>query len=273
MARRRTLKAVLPPESLHDDYRRTLGRLIREMRDDTEAQIEAAYRSALSTSVAQDAAAARPYAWIEDIIRDQSARWRRRFDDLAEQIASGAMGRVSGSNRRRWVKALKDAGFQIDFRTTGDERRLLRSLIRQNVSLIKSIPREHHNRVRRLVEESLDKGRDVTSLREGLSERFGVTERRAATIARTEINRAFEGLSRQRMNDIGVTHGRWMHLSGSKEPRITHKGVMNGKTFKLSEGLYDPDRRVRRKIQPGELINCRCTFKPIVDTASIEESE
>ena len=43
--------------------------------------------------------------------------------------------------------------------------------------------------------------------------------------------------------------------------RPTHV-AMEGKRFKLSEGLYDPDPKVRRKVKPGELILCACRYRP-----------
>lgn len=39
---------------------------------------------------------------------------------------------------------------------------------------------------------------------------------------------------------------------------------MNGQEFDLREGLYDPDPKVRRKIQCGELIECFCLARPIL---------
>ena len=51
-----------------------------------------------------------------------------------------------------------------------------------------------------------------------------------------------------------------MHRSGGKVPRTTHVS-MDGKRFKLSEGLFDEDPKVNRKVKPAELINCHCTFK------------
>lgn len=269
MARRKTLRAVTPPITLGDDYRKELLTLIREMRGETEERILEVYRTALNTETVQDAPNGLK-TWIRDLIGFLAQNWQSRFDALADQLASNIMGRISGSNRRKWLTELKRAGLAVEFQTTSQERRLLRDLIRENVRLIKSIPSQHHRKVRQLVEGSLDRGRDITGLRDDLRQRFQITERRAQTIARTETNKAFEALSSQRMQDIGLTHARWMHRSGSKEPRHTHKGVMNGKQFRLDEGLFDPDPRVRKKIKPGELINCRCTFRIILDPDQIE---
>ena len=37
---------------------------------------------------------------------------------------------------------------------------------------------------------------------------------------------------------------------------------MNGKHFSLVEGLYD--RTAGKKVLPGELVNCRCTYRAVV---------
>lgn len=262
MARTRTLRAVTPPLTLGDDYRRALLSLIREMRDETEERIFEAYQTALSTEAVQDAPNGLK-TWIRDIIGSLAQNWQSRFDSLADQLAGNIMGRISGSNRRKWLTELKRAGLAVEFQTTSQERRLLRDLIRENVRLIKSIPSQHHRKVRQLVEGSLDRGRDITGLRGDLRQRFQITERRAQTIARTETNKAFEALSIQRMKDVGVRFARWLHRSGSKEPRPTHKGIMNGKIFPLSEGLFDP--ALGRKIFPGQEYNCRCSFRVVLD--------
>jgi hypothetical protein len=53
-----------------------------------------------------------------------------------------------------------------------------------------------------------------------------------------------------------------LHSGGGKEPRRTH--VKNsGKKFNVAQGWFDPDKTVRKYIQPGELINCRCVSRPV----------
>ncbi len=37
---------------------------------------------------------------------------------------------------------------------------------------------------------------------------------------------------------------------------------MNGKRFRLDEGLYDS--AVGRKVLPGELVACNCTFRAVI---------
>ena len=138
---------------------------------------------------------------------------------------------------------------------------MLQSIIVENVNLIKSIPQHYLTEVQGLVQRSVQNGRDLGYLTEELQKRYGITKRRAATIARDQNDKATESLSRARLQSLGVTKGIWMHTSAGKTYRHTHV-EMNGKEFDLSTGLYDS--AVGREIFPGELVNCRCTFRPLL---------
>ena len=52
-----------------------------------------------------------------------------------------------------------------------------------------------------------------------------------------------------------------MLTSGAKTFRPAHV-AMDGEKFPLAEGLYDMDEG--RKVFPAELVNCNCTFMPIL---------
>jgi hypothetical protein len=54
----------------------------------------------------------------------------------------------------------------------------------------------------------------------------------------------------------GYVTGTWVHHPSAPE-RVSH-AAMNGRTFKLDVGLWDPVER--RNVLPGELESCSCTF-------------
>ena len=142
---------------------------------------------------------------------------------------------------------------------------IYQAIVAENVSLIRSIPKQFLANVNSIVMQSVRNGRDMGFIAKEVREQYGVTKRRAITIARDQTNKATEAIGRERCTDIGITHGFWMHRSGSKVPRATHV-AMDGKRFELSEGLYDP--AVGREVKPAELINCHCTFKLDISTIS-----
>ena len=61
--------------------------------------------------------------------------------------------------------------------------------------------------------------------------------------------------------EAGFNEAIWVHVPGTYTSRVSHIH-MNGKKFRLDEGMYDED--VGYNVMPGELINCRCVYKLIV---------
>ena len=111
------------------------------------------------------------------------------------------------------------------------------------------------------MQRSIIQGRDVASLRDELQGRFGVTRNRAKLIARDQSNKAFQAIKRAENQQLGIKEGIWVHVPGTKSSRKTHMR-MNGKRFKLNEGLYDSD--VKRKVLPGELVACNCVYRAVI---------
>jgi uncharacterized protein with gpF-like domain len=139
----------------------------------------------------------------------------------------------------------------------------LAATVQENVALIRSISSEFHTQVEGMVMRSVTAGRDLSELTRELQHRFGVTRRRAELISRDQNQKATASLRRVRETSLGITEAIWLHSAGGKTQRRTH--VKNsGKKFDLNLGWFDPDPKVRKYILPGELINCRCTWKAVV---------
>jgi uncharacterized protein with gpF-like domain len=68
---------------------------------------------------------------------------------------------------------------------------------------------------------------------------------------------------RARAAEVRILYGQWVHRSSAKVPREEHE-AMHGKKFKLSDGLYDSHEG--RLIHPGELVNCHCTSRYLLDS-------
>ena len=74
-------------------------------------------------------------------------------------------------------------------------------------------------------------------------------------------------LKREVREELGITEGIWVHVPGRYTSRKTHM-AMNGKRFKLSEGLYDSD--VGKKVVPGECPFCRCVYRSVLPPELLE---
>lgn len=244
-------------------YRDKLQDLARRMAADILRQIRCAYPDAkdrFDTDLALDDD---PVVTLRKLLRQWSRKWQRRYDDVAAEIAESFAGRNARYTDAQVRQRLKDAGFIVKFRPSERQLSAYRAVVAENVGLIKSIPQEFHGEVQGAVWRSVTRGGDMSALSKEIRKKYGVTYRRAAFIARDQNAKAKATLEQQRRAEIGITEAIWQHSSAGKVPRPTHVR-MEGKRFKIADGLYDSARGVQRKVQPGELPNCRCTSRAII---------
>lgn len=256
----KSIRPLRPSAGLEAWYRRELRKHIRMMADSVKYWLRAVYRSREDEIIAEDAS---PAHEIWDDLRRTMSRWEKHFDELGDKLSRRFVGRLSKAERTRFEQALKDAGWTIKFHTPRGVNNVLQSAIIENTNLIKSIPREYLTEVQSIVNIGIQNGKDLDYITSELDKRYDITERRANMIARDQNNKVSAALDREHATNLGITDAVWVYTYGSKKPRHTHV-EMDGKRFKLSEGLYDPDPNVDRKIQPGELVNCRCLYRMLL---------
>lgn len=267
MARRpKTARAVHPNKGIEAAYRRELDRLIGEMSNSFEYWLAAAYKATPprmevaqeESELAQDAL---PSDFLSKRIAELSRRWIKRFDDMAKDIAERFASKTERTTSASFQSALKDAGWAVKFQMTPVMRDAVNAVIKENVALIKSIPRQYALEVEGIVMRGFSRGRDLKSITDDLQKRYGVTRRRAALIARDQSNKLTATVTQARRIELGLFEAEWVHSGGGREPRHSH--VQAGKNklrFDVRKGAYiDGDY-----ILPGELINCRCTSKTIL---------
>ncbi|MDR0339624.1 MAG: hypothetical protein LBH65_05035 [Desulfovibrio sp.] len=252
------LRGVLPSSGLKAQYQKTLTALTDKMRADLLALLRSRQEEITAPGLARDA---RPRSGIEEALAAFFDAWDRKFDAFAAIRARRMAAKANTSATRQLYNSLREAGLTVGFRNTERVSAAIDDIVSENVSLIKSIPEKLRGEVRESVERSVRKGRDMAAIVREVEGRCRVSHNRAVTIARDQTNKATEAISRERCLELGITEGIWMHRSGSKVPRSTHK-AMNGTRFSLSGGLYDAD--VGHAVRPGELINCHCTYRPVL---------
>lgn len=240
-------------------YRRRLDVLIREMANSVRHWVTQAY--AVNTpAIAMDAT---PAVEMQRAMDEMAARWNLRFHHAAPQLARYFATAAHLRSDKVLMKILKDGGFTVRFKMTPIMQDVLDATIEENVGLIRSIPQKYLGEVQGMVMRSVQAGRELGGLTRELQQQYGVSMRRAALIARDQNNKATAVMTRARQQEIGIDEAIWQHSHGGKEPRRTHLDN-SGERYKVTEGWYDPDPKVRRRIWPGELINCRCVSRPVV---------
>lgn len=255
------LRPVRPSAAVAAAYQKALLRLVDEMGKSTIWFVEAAYKGT-PPELAMDELSSEA---MRKAIANLTKRWYKRFDTASEKLAKYFAKAASSRSDAALRKILKDGGFTIDWKMTRPQRDALNAVVNENVSLIKSIPRQHFQRVEGYVMRSVQTGRDMKQLADDLQKSFKITRKRAVIIARDQNNKATGALQRVRQIEIAGDDAEavWHHSGGGRTPRRTHAKAGREKArFKVKEGWYDEDEG--RKVIPGELINCRCFSRLVV---------
>lgn len=256
--RARTLKAVRPNAGIEAHYRGKLLDLIREMNASVEYWVRSAYRANEPEVTALDEA---PASIMRKAVAKLARRWQQRFNAMAPQLARHFAISIQDRSDRALAKIFKDAGFTVRFKLSPAQNDVLQATVNQNVALIKSIPQKYFTQVEGMVQRSVQAGRDMGQLADDLQRQFGVAKRRAHLIARDQNNKATNAMVHVRQRELGINRAVWRHSHAGKEPRPTHV-QMDGKTYDTAQGMWDSDEG--EYVLPGQLINCRCTSRPVL---------
>ncbi len=258
----KVLRPVLPDAGLEVEYRKKMRAWMDCMHDSVMHWIKVAYRKN-EPEMAQDAV---PAVELQKAVRKLIRRWKRNFNEAAPLLAKWFATKAYKRSDRRLQKILKDAGISVQFKMTKAQRDIFHATVNQNVSLIKSIPSQYLTQVEGLVMRSVQVGGDLSALTHQLEKHFGVTNKRAALIARDQNLKATGALNRARQIELGIDEAIWVHSHAKKKPRPTHL-KMDGKKFKVIKGMWDSHEKAW--VHPGQLIHCGCFSRSIIKGFSI----
>lgn len=267
----RALRPVRPPVAIERAYHKKLKALLREMDRSLYWWLRAEYRK-VEPEIVGDSATRDLRAKMKYLAR----YWKKKYNEKAVEMANWFATEVQKHTTRNLQNQMKRAklaelGFDLKFTYhSRKERTIFNSIVEQNVNLIKSIASEHLTKVQGVVLRGIETGHDLSRMTQDLEEGFGVSERRAAMIARDQTAKASNNLARQRLMDYGVKKGKWMHTSSGKTYRDSHVR-MDGEVYDLEQGCFDDD--YGDYVQPGELINCHCVCIPVIDFGNKETED
>lgn len=260
--RSRTLKPVRPNKGIEATYSKRLVSMLDSVHRSVLWWISAEYKKHPPAALAMDAS---PFSWLMRLLRRLRNRWMTKIEEAAPLVAAHFDQAVADRSDASLKKIFRDAGFTVRFQETPAMRDIRAASVAENVSLIKSIPSKYFDEIEGIVSRGYSNGYDLKTVTDELHKRYDVSRKRAAFIARDQSSKLNSQLTRARCIEQGLTRARWLHSHGGKVPRKSHLHVMDGQEYNLAEGLYDPDPKIKRKIQAGELINCRCLAIPLVE--------
>jgi len=249
------LPVVRGNAGIHAWYRQKLEKAVAEMHKSFVYWLTAEYKGEV---LARDDS---PASAMRAALARLGRRWQKSFDELAVTLSKRLAEKVLLHSDTALKSGLQNQGFTVKFTMSAPMNDAYQAVIGEQVGLIKSIASQHLTEVEGLVMRSVARGRDLGSLTAELKKRYGITQRRAAFIARDQNNKASSTLQAARQQDIGITEGTWRHSHGGKHPRPEHLAA-DGKRFKLAEGMWMP--KEGRHVMPGEDPNCRCGWTPVL---------
>jgi uncharacterized protein with gpF-like domain len=253
------LRPVHPNAGIEAAYRKRLQEMARRMAADILRKLATHYRPA-AERLAQDDD---PIVTLRRMLRMWGIAWQKRFDDMAKDIAASFAGQSQRYTDAAIRRRMREAGFTVRFRPTERMVSAYRAVVAENVALIKSVPQEFAKDVQSAVWRSVMKGGAMGELSTEIRKKYGVTYRRAAFISRDQVAKSKAVLENARRAEIGIVEAQWQHSNAGKVPRPSHVKAGRDKVrFKIADGWYDPDEG--KRIQPGELINCRCTSRSVI---------
>lgn len=146
-----------------------------------------------------------------------------------------------------------------------EKSEIMKALMFENVSLIRSIPDEYFKQITGAVARSIENGYGVKWLSKELLKYGAKSERRADLIAQDQTRKAYNTINLRNFQESGIKKFRWLHSGGSRDPRIYHRDVLNGQVFDIDTGAPNEAGKEPEYIYPGQEPYCRCIMQAVLD--------
>lgn len=162
----------------------------------------------------------------------------------------------------------KTLGIDIrdDVFTGSQIEELIEKWVSENVELIKSIPYDALDDVKKTVIKNYFEGNTTTSILQEIQYRYGVTKRRARLIARDQVGKLNGEITKNQQSEAGCKYYQW-DTSGDKRVRKEHQ-ELDGKIFSW-DNSHPATNKKGEIIWPGKEIQCRCVSLPVFDLDNI----
>lgn len=262
-------KAVKPALGVGVRYNATLQRIVNEVRKDINEQLVPMLRT-LSDQYVTDSTEVRD-SYVDLIVqtlRNILDRWvSPQFRSVANSIAQRFVTTANNRNAEGFSKS-----FGVDvFAGNPELDDYLQASVADNTALITTIPSQYLAHVESIVMTNVRAGNRPSAIVKLLRDQYGVTQRRAKTIARDQTTKINGDLSEKRQQMAGFQYFQWIDADDSRVRR-RHDQIANRET-KYGRGIYRWDELPLSDngtpIKPGQDYNCRCIARP-VSNAEVE---
>lgn len=241
----KVLKRVPPNLGVQKEYKRKLDKLVSAMSKSVMYWTLAEYGKRTPREMA-------------DAIQKRIKQWKKVFGKEADKIALWFVNSVRKHTEDGMSKAFKDAGVKMHYGVSKQTRQAIEI---ENVDLIESVPDKYFTGIETIAMLSILYGWNQTHLTNELIKRYNITMRRVKNISLDQTHKATELFKKDICRNEGINEAIWVYTFRSETPRINHI-MMDGQRFDLDKGALTPEGD--EFIMPGQKINCKCDFRPII---------
>lgn len=254
-----------PAASIGHDYSARISAELELMRRDVIRTLSRVWRETAQDGAAMDAS---PASQSRIAINALLRKWGPRFDRLAKTAADRMTERVLKNSTVTLGGSLKSAAEGLTLNAdymTDRIGEIVKAGTEQAANLIRLLPGQTLGAVQGDVMRAITEGQGLAELVPKLQLRYQAADRHAQLTAQDQVRKAYGNITAAKMRGLGIKRFEWVHSGGGQHPRKDHQR-MNGKIYELDNPpligrMYGED--VYGK--PGDLPNCRCTMRPILD--------
>ncbi|MGY6089378.1 phage minor head protein [Avibacterium paragallinarum] len=243
-------KRWLFPEAIEREYVKYLQAIAKQISDTARKKLPE-IAPHLKRMLRQDDSIEILEQWLTELL--QATTFYTRDNDIRPAVRQ-FLSQTAEFNKKQFHKVLKSA-YKVDIFVSEpwlDEALKLAEW--QNISLIKTVPQQLHEKLRYRMVEALRKGESYKSLAADLEKLLDIPKRRATLIARDQIGKLNGRLTQLRQENIGVKSYIWRGSLDERE-RLSHV-EREGKVFRWDNPPDDG--------HPGQPILCRCSAEAVL---------
>lgn len=189
-----------------------------------------------------------------------TALYSEALEPWAIVVASQMFREVDKKNKAAYDEFSKRVGAGLRVDLHGDKGLLARSIVGEQVGLIKSIPIEAATRAQAYAYEAAVNGERSAYVAEQLKATTEVTESRATLIARTEIAKSNAAINQSRSQSLGLNQYIWRTAQDDRvrEAHAELEGTVQS---------WDNPPQVgdEGSFNAGQIYNCRCYSEPVIN--------
>lgn len=265
------------PQYVEIEYNNRMMTLIQRMQADVGHELVKLAKSPESKQYAEQsvmdgvAMDVGSYASLQrKVMNALISKWGKAFSKVARPWSDILIKQANKASTQSVKNSTEDFPINSMIAATAIPASLKQSIqasISENVDLIKSLPTKYLTELKGDLDRVITgSGSSMAYIQEQIArnmiKRNGQIERRAQLIASDQVSKIYADMNDTRLQNAGVTEFIWRHNGSSKEPRPLHKNVLNGKVFSYKNPPIIDDRTGVRGL-PGQLINCKCSARPV----------